>query len=400
MRVVVQFRDMVLFFLLFFHLDIQISRIPSDTFCFFHYQSKCALSFFWIPQTYARDNVQFYENHQESYFDRPDILQLDAEVAAYDAFYDFHESNLAMSRLVPWELVKAAHFNFIASILEMYPQFEIYFLARDAEYLYDVARLVTENTPDASRLHLINISRQNVRDPLMPEYLEQNGISEQTLINGKKVLLVDTGFQGTIPKHISGFFSYEAQKNIKTQLILSDNQNFPSARVFMIQLNSRSNTEEPHALRGTLVNYELLAHFSKISLGFEKDSQGRIHPISAPVYSSEKEDFLIGKKLSLIYMKDLKAYWQQDFVRENYWFEKNHVHNLISLFSTDPLQSIFHIRSVFSRISGFSKTEFEALIRDFIDSQENTNIKVPFNLDEVESLKLGEDFFQICFQLF
>ncbi len=100
----------------------------------------------------------------ESYLNRPDILEVPS-----------HEQSLDLSE----QKLKAAHFSFIAQLLETYPaETHLYFLARDSEYLYDVARLVTAGTSDAARIHLINVSRANMRDPNLKSYLKDNGISE------------------------------------------------------------------------------------------------------------------------------------------------------------------------------------------------------------------------------
>src|SRR4051812_44416598 len=63
----------------------------------------------------------------ESYLERPDILNVTAQA---------HPELGA-----DWEKLKRAHIEAVAQLLEMYPDREIYFLARDSELLYDMARL-------------------------------------------------------------------------------------------------------------------------------------------------------------------------------------------------------------------------------------------------------------------
>ena len=87
-------------------------------------------------------------------------------------------------------------------LIEMYPEHEIYFLDRDARLLGQTALLIgdIENEPTLKkRVHFLNVSRNTMTDPLLPEYLKQEGISEESLLKNKKILFVDTGFQGTIP---------------------------------------------------------------------------------------------------------------------------------------------------------------------------------------------------------
>lgn len=81
----------------------------------------------------------------ESYLDRPDILKIEP----------MEQRNLGEA----WKKLKPAHFSFVAQLLEMYPKdTQIYFLARDPEYLFDAAKLVTEGTEDFKRIHLAALS--------------------------------------------------------------------------------------------------------------------------------------------------------------------------------------------------------------------------------------------------
>lgn len=98
----------------------------------------------------------------ESYLSRPDVLSMTPQNA------EIKESDT--------NLIKA-HFSFIAFLLEAYPaDTKIYFLARDSENLFDVARLVTKGTADANRFHLLNVSRGNMHDANLVPYLKENGI--------------------------------------------------------------------------------------------------------------------------------------------------------------------------------------------------------------------------------
>ena len=51
------------------------------------------------------------------------------------------------------------------------------------------------------------------------DYLEQEGISQRTLQAGKKVVFVDTGFSGTIPRTISEQFPLELRGQLVTHLM-------------------------------------------------------------------------------------------------------------------------------------------------------------------------------------
>ena len=125
-----------------------------------------------------------------------------------------------------------AQIEALAEFLEMYPDHLLYFLARDSEFLFDLAQLLTEKNPkDLNRIFLINISRKNVKDAHLLDYLNYFGINSHNL-EKQKILFIDTGFQGTIPVEVRARFP-GLEKQIQTQLICSVNDWFPSTRTFL-----------------------------------------------------------------------------------------------------------------------------------------------------------------------
>jgi len=231
---------------------------------------------------------------QESYLDRPDILQV---------------STKAHNMGANWEALKKAHFAFVAELLELYsPDTQFYFLARDSEYLFDTARLVTEGTQDSKRIHLLNVSRGNMRDKNIKKYLAENGISDEGLSKGKKVLFVDTGFAGTIPGVIAENFSQDLRSQLKTHLIVSNNSQHPSSRVFLYFINPAVNDQSPASMHSTIVSYEHMPRYTDRSNQFSFQG-GLHHPVSA---IGGAADGTVSKEQALRYMEDLRATWQRD----------------------------------------------------------------------------------------
>jgi hypothetical protein len=185
-----------------------------------------------------------------------------------------------------WEGAKAGQVEALALFTEMYPDYEIYFLARDGEYLYDMARLLL---PSQKRFHLLNVSRHTMDDEMLVDYLAQEGISEKSLKSGKKVLLVDSGFMGSIPEKIKSEFSAAARKNIKGHLLDSSNSVYPSTEV-----------AKQHVDIG---NYEGLAHYAGRSVSYAKKG-GKIRVIT----ESEDEDGTVSRKTAKAMMQDLAHY--------------------------------------------------------------------------------------------
>ncbi len=241
-------------------------------------------------------------------YDRPDILNLPTQSHNLGAL---------------WDKLKPAHFSFVAELLAMNdPSTHIYFLARDSEHLYDTAKLVTQGTADANRIHLLNISRLNVEDPNLKNYLAEHGISEQNLVTGKKVLFVDTGYFGSITEKIGMLYSEKARTSLKTHLLLSFNPNLPSSRAFLIHLSPSVVTEGPKEQESIIKDYEMrLPRYSYRAQKFALVN-GRYQPISPKIDVADK-DGLVSKELGFQHIQDLKAYWDRLDVKRRYYYELN-----------------------------------------------------------------------------
>ena len=227
----------------------------------------------------------------ESYLTRPDVLSVQAR---------------KNTPLMPgWEQFKRANLEAAAQLLELYPDSEIYFIARDSEHLYDYARIAARNDPAAlKRLKLINVSRSNINTPGFKEYLAQEGLSEITLKTGKKVVFVDTGFSGSIPKTITDHFPVTIHNQIKTHLMCSMNPAHPSSRVFLTALNRTAPGLEPRVMNGVISKYELMPRYFDRSHAYARIN-GRWTAISN---TGTQLDGRVSKTLSRKYMEDLAAY--------------------------------------------------------------------------------------------
>lgn len=126
----------------------------------------------------------------------------------------------------------------------------------------------TVKKSDPNPIHLINVSRANMRHKYIREYLNHHGISEATLRAGKRVIFIDTGFSGTIPGVIMNLFSPEAQKQIHTHLIVSSHKDYPSSRAFLRHLNPMINEQSPSEMHGTIVSYEHMPRYTDRSTEF------------------------------------------------------------------------------------------------------------------------------------
>ena len=286
----------------------------------------------------------------ESYDSRPDILTIPAKSHTFDS---------------EWEGLKKGHFSFVAQILAFYdPQTQIYFLARDSEYIFDVARLVTEGTPDFDRIHILNISQDNVFDKHMAKYLAQNGIIESELLAGKKVLFVDTGFAGSIPATIEEMFSEPARKNINTQLVVSFEKNIPSSRSFLIHTEPEANHSHMFHMKPAMDRYEHMPRYTDRSTKFQL-IQGSYHAVSK---KGTSRDGVVSKEMSYHYMQDLKYFWSLNTTQQRFIFERERFNWLKSVAQSSEAERLIKVE--LSKVQGDMEREiFEAHIKDFIEHQ-------------------------------
>lgn len=293
--------------------------------------------------------------------------------------------------------MKPAHIEAVAEILEMYPTHEIYFLARDAELLYDLAILATHDEPEkAKRIHLLNISRANMRATQVKDYLEQEGISESELKSGKQVLFVDTGFSGTIPSVISEHFPEDLENHLKTHLICSSDPKHPSTRTFLQHLNPAAVDSDPAGFHGTIVSYEYLPRYTDRSDRFEKRKQWE--PMSCV---DKQTDGSVSKSMAQAYMEDLRSYAESTKGQALMKKQRARWHGLTTLLKKDS--STEDLKSALKTLLADKDPHSEAIVRDFIEilqrnhwdgfkhlalSPENLGLKVVKSGNQGNRLKL------------
>jgi len=204
-----------------------------------------------------------------------------------------------------WPKLRRAHLEAVAQLLEFYPDREIYFLARDSELLYDLAKVMTRGDRAASkRLHLLNVSRLNMRSEHLPNYLAQEGISNRALHKGKKFLFVDTGFAGTIPSAIQRTFPWSDENSFQTHLMASSNAEHPSTRVFLNALNPMAGSLPPGHLKGSVGAYEWLPHTHSRSNDFGIADKKWV-PIST---LRDDDDRFAAPEKAIPFMEDIRHY--------------------------------------------------------------------------------------------
>jgi len=251
-----------------------------------------------------------------------------------------------------WAKLRRAHIEAVAQILEVYPEEDIYFLARDAELHYDLARWVTRQDPvRASKLHLLNVSRTNRGSEHLTSYLAQEGISEESLRSGKKIVFVDTGQSGGISASIAEQFPKELRSAFRTQLMSSSTPFHPSSYVFLSAIDPRATRLDRYQREELIYKYEDLPRHTDRSVGFERIN-GQWQPMSR---LGEAHDGIVSPQGSraltedLLHtvetpqmqtlMKDRRALWHKlrDLAAHGQWTElETELRNLLAQGKQDP----------------------------------------------------------------
>lgn len=234
------------------------------------------------------------------YSNRPDIFNVPAQELPY------HLGNAAGAH---WSGMLEAHFDAVAFILEAYSNREVYFLARDSELLYDAARLATNG---AANMHLLNVSRVNMEDALLPQYLARHGIDKYSLGQSEGVVMIDTGFVGSIPNKIKTLFPAHLASKIHTHLLVSNTGAIPSMRTFLQRLNfDAAYSNDVQTLHGAITQYEHMPRYSERSTEFQYFN-GNVEAMAAATGNSDGQ---VNPELAIKYMSSLRyAYNKNDMV--------------------------------------------------------------------------------------
>jgi hypothetical protein len=289
----------------------------------------------------------------EYYTDRPNILEIRART----------------TKNSDWQKLNWAQLEFIAQLLGLYPKQHFFFLARDGEYLYDLGLVLTENQPTLrKRLHLINVSRNNQNSNYLKQYLLDSGLTE-AFIKKNGVVFVDSGFSGSIAKHIKTKYSSATQHKMLIHLIESQDNSIPASEIF----KSRDAMDAG--------SYEEMVRYFDRSNGF-KQLKGRLVPIS-PKGSDEPydSDGTVDKKEAFKYMQSMTAFGRSKAAQEKFQ-QRLAQWKYLSDVTYNPKYSLEQVIQVLEKVKKTWKSEVaEAMIQDFVSF---------YNLASGKKIQLGE----------
>ncbi|MFN8845780.1 MAG: hypothetical protein ACK5V3_00040 [Bdellovibrionales bacterium] len=294
-------------------------------------------------------------NQIEFYSDRPNVLELRART----------------TKNTDWQNLNWAQLEFIAQLLGLYPQQHLYFLARDGEYLFDLALVLTEHQPALrKRLHLINVSRNNQSSSNLKKYLVENGLTDEFIVK-YGVVFVDSGYSGSIAKHIQTKYPKNVQKKMQIHLIESQDEAIPASETF----KSRDALD--------VSSYEEMVRYFDRSNRF-KLVDGRLVPVSPKGHEEPYDsDGTVDKKEALRYMQSMTAFGRTKTAQLKFQ-ERLRQWQYLSDVAQNPNYSLEQVIEVLNRInkSWKSKTAV-AMTQDFISF---------YNLNSGKKVPLGEYF--------
>ena len=308
----------------------------------------------------------------EYYTDRPQILKLEPRT----------------TKNKEWLNLNWAQTEFLAQLLGLYPTQHLYFLARDGEYLYDLALVLTQNQPQLKkRIHLINVSRLNMEDKLLKAYLQQSGVTE-TMIDQAGVVFVDTGFSGTIGKKIQKMYPSRIREKMKIHLIESNASDIPASKIFTIH----------DAMNAT--SYEEMERYFDRSDNFVTKN-GRIVPVSPVNAQAEpyENDGTVDKKEALKFMRSTLGFGQTA-AAQRYFLKRIQQWKYLSDLVFNQKKSLKDALETIKRIDKTWKhAAAEAMVEDFVDFYSKNSNRVfrmsdsfdSSNLDSINLSYLIED---------
>ncbi len=282
-------------------LSIQIrksARQLSVFFCYLFY----TMNFLMTPSALAvtvgdciAELTQGLPENTEPYSVRPDILSeaiepkaLDPKLKIAPTYFAFRERSLI----------------FLAEIFAFYPNERKIFLARDQEYFFDIAQLLTYNTARAKQIMMLNISDNTKYNPNVKAYYEQNEV-DSNLIESEGIVFVDTGYRASIRHSATTIFSDADPRRILAHNIITKKQMGSARRaaaMSLAYLSLANSTEVDYQLIDTLdgvSELEDLPHYTEKS-HLLVNLDGQILPLSNKPYSTND------RQLALAIMQDLK----------------------------------------------------------------------------------------------
>jgi hypothetical protein len=204
----------------------------------------------------------------------------------------YHETRAAAAAITPnehselgprWQEFKKAMTVSLANLLEFYPDSEIVFLARDAEFFYELA-LALGVSPE--KIKLINVSRKSQAAPNLFEYLTEQGLGVERLRKNPnlKIVFFDSGWRGLLQQAIIDLYPEDLQDRFKSDFLFSSNPSIASTRTFLrgfVGEDTEMLTKQRPSIKWRMaVEFENLAHLTATATHYKRNAAGALDAYS------------------------------------------------------------------------------------------------------------------------
>lgn len=253
-----------------------------------------------------------------------------------------------------------ASISYLAEIEAFFPDHEIFFLARDCEYLYQIAQRLHINNPKRlSEIHVLAVS-SNVSGHLnLKHYLEQKGLLRKS---DKPALLVDTGFDGSIPNAI--WKLNNTGRRIDSIFISSNHPKIPSSRVSSL-VYAKLHDGDHDLASGKLVDeIEGLPHYlfeSTSEITRVGDKYLAIAPVELEQIQRSDES-----RRALSYMSEIRAFSDQKRTHKIFERKLRAFHLAISYLKSSSSASQQELKSIYDGAVKEGGIEFFEDLREAI----------------------------------
>ena len=209
-----------------------------------------------------------------------------------------------------WPDVRKVYMFFLAELLAFYPDADFYFLARDAEYFYDIAMVLKQEIPEIqNNFHLLPISSKMTHyiTKHAREYLQQEGLYSANK-RKKTAVIVDTCCKGTVIKYIRSLFPKEHRSKVKGHLFTRNNTSddiegdaYPESKISKNILGDKGVAfieDYPHYFTYSAQKYHQFKGNEKIDILMSKD--------------------VFNQSVAIAFMADIRYHFAQKQVQEDF----------------------------------------------------------------------------------
>lgn len=257
-----------------------------------------------------------------------------------------------------WHPIREGMLWNLAEMIAFYPSQNYYFLARDMEYNYLLAHALFAQHPKMlDRIKLLNVSRISKGSRFLLNYLEESGFTSEEL-KKRPAILLDSGYEGNIPRVIRGTLPAGNASRIKVHLLSSGTDEYPESKIFQVFHRNLSVFENG------------LPHFSPTRVSGYRKIDGKWTAITHPK-STEGENAKTLAMTAQDIAQDIKAYGNEIRVRET--FDRL----LIAMVSlTDAACGLKDLKpsEIEELLSQLGEKQAEAFVRDLSQAQLHRNV--------------------------